>query len=157
MGTINLIWVKLLLVGFHDLDRGLVDLVKYALLDFKLSLLVHFISTVDLILAPLVVKGIVTLVAETLSINLAMSVSTLGSLIVSTVHVIAVVAHALSIMLLVLVRAIGYLRDFPSLANHYGLLKFVLFHLLNLLRLFLLLARNLVFDRNHALNLLDLG
>tara|TARA_B110000305_G_C19344958_1_gene591159 strand:- start:730 stop:972 length:243 start_codon:yes stop_codon:yes gene_type:complete len=64
--------------------------------------------------------------------------------------VVAIVAHTLGIMLLVMVRAISDLRDFASLANHDGLLEFVLHDLS-----FFSLAGNLVFNRK-GLYLLDL-
>ena len=141
---------KLLFVGVHELDRRLVDPIKDALLDFELPLLVLFIRAVDLVLTPFVVKCIVTFVAQTLRINLAVSVSTLRSFVISTVHVVAIVAHTLGIMLLVMVRAISDLRDFASLANNDGLLEFVLHDLS-----FFSLAGNLVFNRK-GLYLLDL-
>lgn len=82
--------------------------------------------------------------------------STLSGFVVSTVHVVAIVAHALCIMLLVMVRAISDLGDFTSLANHYRLLKFVLLLLVLYHDLgFFYSAGNLVLYRNR-LNLLHL-
>jgi hypothetical protein len=96
--------------------------------------------------------------AQTFRINLAMSMSTLRGFVVSTVHMIAIVAHTFGIMLLVLVRAISDLGDFTSLADDNGLLKFVLLLMLALLHDlgFFCLAGYLLLNRK-CLNLLHLG
>ena len=97
----------MLFVGVHELDRMLVDPIKDALLDFELPLLVLFIRAIDLVLTPFVVKCIVTFVAQTLRINLAVSVSTLRSFVIPTVHVVAIVAHAFSVVLRIRVLTFG--------------------------------------------------